>query len=59
MGFFCGILRKGVCIEDEGHEEEYGMLVRVPLRAEFGPLHLTALEISMESYLHSMVQPKI
>lgn len=29
------------------------------LRAGFGPLHLTALEISMGSYLHSMVQHKI
>lgn len=48
-----------MCIEDEGHEEEYRMLVRVHLRAEFGPPHLTALDISMESYLHSMVQHKI
>lgn len=48
--------RQGVCTGDEGHEDEYGVLVREHLRAEFGPLHLTALEISMERYLHSMVQ---
>lgn len=28
-----------------------GKLVRAHLRAEIGPIHLTTLEISMESYL--------
>lgn len=34
-------------------------LIKVHLRAELGPVNLTALEFSTESYLDSIVQGKI
>lgn len=35
-----------------------GKLVRAHLKVEFGTVHLTTLDISLESYLHGMLQHK-